>query len=120
MDNTIFVVDNNEVNGIILEEMLMDQYKVIFLHSAEKMYKALEKVVPNLIILDIGMPVIDGFEALQWLKESGDYADIPVICVSYRDDAESEIKCFDLGAIDYINRPFDRGVVRCRVKARIK
>ena len=120
MSKMVFIVDDNDVNRFIMTEVLEDQYNVISLPSAEKMFAKLESVVPDLILMDIEMPDMGGFEAIQKLKENADYADIPVIFVSSLSSDECEIKCFELGATDLIARPFNHGVFRCRVNARIK
>ena len=118
MNKTIFIVDDQDINGLMMTEVLEDQYNVILLPSAEKMFAKLESVVPDLIILDLMMPDMDGFEAIQKLKENADYADIPVILVSAM-AGEYEIKCFELGATDFITKPINDEVLKCRVKARI-
>jgi putative two-component system response regulator len=118
MKKTIFVVDDNNTNLSVAEKAMQDQYRVITLPSAAKMFKFLEKTIPDLILLDIEMPDMDGFEALQILKESN--ADIPVIFLTSLNDAEVEVKGFQLGVIDFITKPFSAPVLLNRIKTHLQ
>jgi putative two-component system response regulator len=120
MLNTIFVVDDNDTNLSMAKEALKEQYRVMTLPSAAKMFSLIEKVMPNLILLDIEMPEIDGFEALQRLKNNEAYADIPVIFLTSTTDASAEIRGFDLGVIDFITKPFSAPVLLNRIKTRLE
>ena len=106
MQKTIFVVDDNGTNLSTAEEALEDQYRVITLSSAAKMFTILEKVTPDLILLDIEMPEMDGFEALKQLKTNPSCAGIPVIFMTATADAASEAMGKELGAVDFITKPF--------------
>ena len=117
MKKTIFVVDDNNTNLSLAEKALQEQYRVITLPSAEKMFKFLEKTTPDLILLDIEMPEMDGFEALSRLKENN--ADIPVIFLTSLIDAEVEAKGFQLGVIDFITKPFSAPVLENRIKTHL-
>ncbi|MCL2768334.1 MAG: response regulator [Synergistaceae bacterium] len=117
MKKTIFVVDDNNTNLSLAEKALQDQYRVITLPSAAKMFKFLEKTTPNLILLDIEMPEMDGFEALSRLKENN--VDIPVIFLTSLLDAEVEVKGFQLGVIDFITKPFSAPVLINRIKTHL-
>ena len=79
MQKTVFIVDDNDTNLAMAKSALKEQYRVMTLPSAEKMFALLEKIKPDLILLDIEMPEMDGFEALQLLKDNEAYADIPVV-----------------------------------------
>jgi len=118
MKKTIFVVDDNNTNLSLAESALQDQYRVITLPSAEKMFKFLEKTTPDLILLDIEMPEMDGFEALVRLKEN--HIDIPVIFLTSLIDAEVEVKGFQLGVIDFITKPFSAPVLANRIKTHLQ
>ena len=118
MKKTIFVVDDSNTNLALSEKALQDQYRVITLPSAAKMFKFLEKTTPDLILLDIEMPEMDGFEALSRLKENK--ADIPVIFLTSLLDAEVEVKGFQLGVIDFITKPFSAPVLVNRIKTHLQ
>jgi putative two-component system response regulator len=111
MQKTIFVVDDNGTNLSMAEEALEDDFRVITLSSAEKMFSILEKVVPDLILLDIEMPEMDGFEAMERLKAGDSYANIPVIFMTATADAANEAAGKKLGAVDFITKPFSRPVL---------
>jgi putative two-component system response regulator len=116
---TIFVVDDNDVNLLTAEKILSDQYNVFTLHSASDMFELLNDVVPDLILLDIMMPEIDGFEAIKELKTNVRYSDIPVIFLTGVKEAEVEAHGFELGAVDFISKPFSETVLINRIKAHL-
>ncbi|MCL2001088.1 MAG: response regulator, partial [Planctomycetes bacterium] len=97
----------------------MEHYRVMTLPSAAKMFALLEKVTPDLILLDIKMPEMDGFEALKRLKSTAAYADIPVIFLTNIQDASVEIRGFQLGVVDFIGKPFSEPVLFNRVKTHL-
>ena len=115
---TIFVVDDSDTNLIMAEEALEKQYKVMTLPSAARMFALLEKenITPDLILLDIEMPEMNGLEALKRLKTSGSHADIPVIFLTGLTDASTEAHGIELGAVDFITKPFSEPVLLNRIK----
>ncbi|MCL1854242.1 MAG: response regulator [Clostridia bacterium] len=119
MQKTIFVVDDNDTNLASANEALKDQYRVMTLPSAGRMFALIEKVKPDLILLDIEMPEMDGFEALRRLKESTAQADIPVIFLTSMTDASVEARGFQLGVIDFIPKPFSAPVLTNRIKTHL-
>jgi len=119
MQKTIFVVDDNDTNLSMAKEALKDHYRVMTLPSAAKMFTLLEKITPDLILLDIEMPEIDGFEALQRLKNNSAQADIPVIFLTSMTDAAVEVRGFELGVIDFITKPFSAPVLSNRIKTHL-
>ena len=106
MKKTVFVVDDNESNLLVTRKALKDRYRVMTVPSAEKLFALLQKVKPDLILLDIKMPEIDGFEALRRLKDNTPYADIPVIFLTHISDASIETRGYQLGCVDFITKPF--------------
>ena len=116
MSKTIFVVDDNDTNLAMAKDALKDQYRVMTLPSAVKMFTLIEKVRPDLILLDIEMPEMDGFEALQRLKSADGFADIPVVFLTSMKDAGVEARGFEMGAIDFIDKPFSAPVLVQRIQ----
>ena len=102
---TIFVVDDSDTNLAKAEEALEDQFNVMTLPSAAKMFELLEKIKPDLILLDIEMPVMDGFSALEKLK-SGNWANIPVLFLTGTVNADIEERSSALGAVGIVTKPF--------------
>jgi putative two-component system response regulator len=119
MQKTIFVVDDNDTNLSTAKEALKKQYRVITLPSAIKMFAYLEKVVPELILLDIEMPGMDGFEALHLLKANSSHSNIPVIFLTSTTDSTVEARGFQMGVVDFITKPFSERVLLNRIKTHL-
>ncbi|MDR1472145.1 MAG: response regulator [Synergistaceae bacterium] len=112
----IMVVDDNLTNLKFVKSVLSEKYDVFTVPSAAKMFSLLDTDAPSLILLDINMPEMDGIEALKKLKEGEKTRDIPVIFITARNDPESEVTGLDLGAVDYISKPFEPPILRKRVE----
>jgi len=117
---TIFVVDDNDVNLLTAEETLSTQYRVFTLPSASDMFELLNDIVPDLILLDIMMPEMDGFEALRLLKATSRYAYIPVIFLTGLNDSGTEALGLEAGAVDFISKPFSEPVLLNRIKTHLE
>ena len=102
----IILVDDNQANLTACKETLQDLFDVFPVLSAEKMFELLNNVMPDLILLDVDMPVMNGYEALRQLRNNDAYKNIPVIFVTALDDYRNEIDGLKLGAVDYITKPF--------------
>ena len=121
MNNTrskIILVDDNLTNLNIGRKLLSNFYQVIPAKSAEKMFEVLEKVIPDLILLDIKMPEMNGYEAIKKLKATPRFAGIPVIFLTARDGA-SEHEGLSLGAVDYVYKPFTAPLLRKCIEAHL-
>ncbi|MCL2055640.1 MAG: response regulator [Oscillospiraceae bacterium] len=116
MRKTVFVVDDSAFNLTTVELVLGELYRVIALPSGARMFVALEKFTPDIILLDIGMPGMDGFEAMKRLRASQKYAHIPVIFLTAMSDPDSEAYAIELGAVDFIHKPFSGPVLCNRIK----
>jgi len=116
---TIFVVDDNTINLMTADKTLSDSYNVITFASALAMFEFLNNTLPDLILLDIMMPDIDGFEALKRLKTDARYADIPVIFLTSKNDAATEALGFEMGVLDFISKPFSEPVLLNRIKTHL-
>ena len=117
---TIFVVDDNNVNLLTADEALSPFYRIFTLPSAKGMFELLaEEIIPDMILLDILMPEIDGFEALILLKSNSKWGFIPVIFLTSRSDSSTESIGFDLGAVDFISKPFSKPVLLNRIKTHL-
>ena len=116
MQKTIFLVDDNATNLTVAEEALVKYYRVIALSSAQQMFAALEKFTPDLILLDIEMPEMSGFEAMKRLKANTVFSEIPVIFLTGRTDSVSEAYGIETGARDFIMKPFSEPVLINRIR----
>ncbi len=116
----VLIVDDSIMNRTALSEILKDEFQVITAGSGKEMFNILEEHSPELILLDVIMPELDGFEIISKLKVSEEYNKIPVIFITGLDDASNEAKGFALGAIDYITKPFKPNVVKARVRSYVR
>ena len=119
MPKTIFVVDDSDTNLSTAENALEAQYSVMTLPSAAKMFTLLEQITPDLILLDIEMPGMDGFEALRRLKASELHAGIPIIFLTSMTDASIEAQGFEMGVVDFITKPFSVPVLKNRIRTHL-
>ena len=120
VQKTIFVVDDNDTNLLMAEEALEDQYRVMTLPSASKMFALLNKITPDLILLDIEMPEMNGFEALRILKTNLSHAVIPVIFLTGTVDNTIEAQGYQLGAVGIIVKPFSAPLLLETIKSHLK
>ncbi|MCC3433953.1 MAG: hybrid sensor histidine kinase/response regulator [Microcoleus sp. PH2017_05_CCC_O_A] len=117
----ILIVDDIPANIQLLSQVLIEHgYKVRKLISGERALKAVELQVPDLILLDIKMPGMDGYEVCRQLKASEATCAIPVIFISALDDVFDKVKGFEAGGADYIIKPFEPVEVLARVSAQLK
>ena len=118
----ILIVDDSQINREILAEMLGDEYRIHDAASGKECIKLLNQYGTgiSLVLLDIVMPEMDGFEVLDYMAEHHWIEDIPVIMISSEDSVSSIRKAYELGVSDYISRPFDAHVVYQRVFNTIK
>jgi signal transduction histidine kinase len=117
----ILIVDDTPTNLDVISEALSDAgYTVAIATSGERALKQLERRSPDLILLDVMMPGIDGFETCQRLKANPKTCEIPVIFMTALSDADSKIKGFEVGAVDYITKPFQEREVLARVKTHLQ
>lgn len=114
----ILIVDDSEINRMILSEILKNDYDIIEADSGEKALELLqnEEHEFSLVLLDIVMSGIDGFEVLSYMNKYKLIEDTPVIMISAENSSDFITKAYDLGASDYVSRPFDETVVQRRVK----
>jgi len=116
----ILVVDDVTKNIQILGNFLREaDYDIAVATSGMQALAVLEHVTPELILLDIMMPGMDGFEACRRIKERDDTQDIPVVFVTAKTDIDDIVRGFELGAVDYITKPFNRLELLARVKTHV-
>lgn len=124
MDAQLFqllVVDDNEMNRDMLSRRLQRQgYQVDAVESGENALGALQTTNYDLILLDVMMPGLNGYEVLERVKSDDQLHDIPVIMISALDDLESVVRCIELGAEDYLFKPFNPVLLKARVGASLE
>ncbi len=118
--NTILMIDDMNFNHKMAEDVLGDTYTLYKAYSAADGFEILKDIIPDLILLDIIMPEMDGFEMLKILKSTPAYKNIPVIFLTSDTKPEDEVMGFNEGIVDYITKPFVPGVMKRRIQTQIE
>ena len=115
---SILVVDDNEINRDLLSRYLERQgHTVRVAHNGRQALEMIATGAFDLVLLDIMMPELNGYQVLQHLKHSETWRDLPVIMISALDEIDSAVRCIELGAEDYLRKPFNPVLLRARVQA---
>jgi putative two-component system response regulator len=121
---TIFVVDDNDTNLVAAKTALDGTYKTFTISNAARLFKLAEKIKPDLILLDVEMPETDGFTAMEMMKTDPALApllsNVPVIFLTAVSDSNAEIRGFELGAVDFISKPFSTPILLKRIESHIE
>lgn len=121
MPSRILIVDDVEANRFILRDIIQEMgHQPVLTESGVQALKIVQRIKPELIILDIAMPEMDGYEVCKELKSNPETKDIPIIFISAFDDPQDIVKGFSLGGEDYITKPFMAEVVKARVTTHLK
>ncbi|MBD5445513.1 MAG: response regulator [Lachnospiraceae bacterium] len=113
---SIFAVDDDLMNLRIIERMLEGQFSVTCFDDGRKLLEALENELPDIILLDVRMPEMDGFEVLRRLKGNERYKEVPVIFLTADEERDTEVEGFKAGVLDFIRKPFVLEIMIQRVK----
>jgi len=117
----ILVIDDEKSIRFIIENTLRKEFDVISLSNGQEGLHYLESGnFPDLIICDLVMPELNGFEFLERIKASGFFDDIPIMILSGREWSKDKIKCFEMGAEDYVVKPFNPSEIIARIKRRLE
>ena len=118
-DNKILLVDDDTKNLQVAMNILKN-YNVIYAQNGEKAFELLEKNNFDLILLDVVMPMMDGYNVCSKIKENEKTKNIPIVFLTVKDDEQDIVKGFELGAVDYITKPFYSEVLLKRVEVHLK
>ena len=118
--NSVLIVDDENMNMFALTHMLRPEYTVYAAKNGPSAIRIAKKQLPDVILLDILMPDMDGYEVLSELKSDEETRNIPVIFVTGLINPDDEKKGLEMGAADYINKPFNAGIVKEKVRNQIK
>ena len=113
---TLLVIDDAKDNRALLFEILADNYKVILAKDGAQGIELTKKHLPDVILLDVIMPEMDGYQVIKLLKKDEETMHIPVIFISSMSTTDDEERGFQLGAVDYITKPFHPAIVKARIK----
>jgi len=115
--STILIVDDEPIGREILARLLLNpNYELLFASNGAEALAQVDKLIPDLILLDVMMPEMDGFEVCQRLRSDPVLEQVPVIMVTALDDRASRLRGIEVGADDFISKPFDRIELRARVR----
>lgn len=120
MKKIILIVDDDRLTLATAQKLLDGEYRVVAVNSVKQAYKYLERHTPDLILLDINMPEIGGFEVMETLQKDARLKKIPVIFLTADRSAETEIECFRVGANDYISKPFEPNILLSRTRSTLE
>jgi len=115
---SVLIVDDSEMNRDLLSRRLSKmELDLTEASNGEEALQALKEHPFDLVLLDIMMPVMDGYETLEHMQENQDTKRIPVVMITALDDIDSAVRCIDMGAVDYITKPFNPTLLKSRVTA---
>ena len=114
--NSVLIVDDEAQSISVLSDILRHHYTVYATKKSREAFSVARKFSPDVILLDIIMPDMDGYEVITQLRDAEETKDIPVIFISGLGDAPSEEKGLLLGAVDYISKPFSPLIVKLRIQ----
>lgn len=117
--HTLLLVDDEPVNLQVLRHTLQGEYRLLFAKDGETALEIIKNEIPDLILLDIMMPNVSGHEVCKRLKADPLTKSIPIIFITALSDAENEQLGLELGAVDYISKPFSPPIVKSRVKTHL-
>ena len=117
---TVLIVDDTETNVDVLVELLSDQYEIVVALDGETALEILEDQKVDIVLLDIMMPKMDGYEVCQKIKENEKIKDVPIIFITAKMDEESIEKAYEVGGMDYITKPFRPKELFARIKTQVQ
>ena len=121
LTGSILVVDDNRMNRLMLARGLEQQgHRVSFAENGRQALEMMQNQALDLVLLDIEMPEMNGYEVLEQLNANPRWRDIPVIMISAVDEIDSVVKCIEMGAADYLNKPFNPVLLKARVNASLE
>lgn len=115
----VLAEDDHQIASLVKFKLEKDGYTVHLGENGRVALDLINKTVPDMVILDVMMPVMDGFDVLRTLKSSDDTSSIPVIMLTAREMEEDVLKGFDLGAVDYMTKPFSPSELSARVRVNL-
>ena len=115
LEQIILIVDDDKINRKMLKELLQEQAKIIFAKNGEQAKELARKHIPDLILLDVVMPDLSGFDVIEFLKNDPETMNISVIFITGLANDDDEERGFNLGGCDYIYKPFKSNIVIARV-----
>lgn len=121
LENTILVVDDSPTNlAVLVDNLSSESCRVLTAESAKSALNRLNYIIPDLILLDVMMPEMDGFTLCRKLKENPLFVDIPVIFLTAKSDTDDILEGFGVGGVDYVTKPFHEQELRVRINTHLE
>lgn len=116
----ILVIDDNKTTLAMAKQAIGDEYSVIAVISGFQALKYLERDTPDLILLDLNMPEMDGKQTMKKIKDNEKWCEIPIIVLTVENNPQTEVECLEMGAVDFIGKPFVPQVMKSRIARAIE
>jgi DNA-binding response OmpR family regulator len=121
MKKKILAIDDEKSIRFIIENTFNKDFEVVTLNNGmDALFYLQSGNLPDIIICDVEMPVLNGFEFIRRIRESGFFEEIPLIMLSGKEESADKIKCFEMGADDYVLKPFNPKELIARIKRRLE
>ncbi len=112
----MLIVDDAEINRVLLSQFFQGEYRILEATDGKEALELLASCRVNIVLVELIMPVMDGFELIAALRRSDAYTDVPIIAMTGKNDGDNEARAMEMGAADFITKPFNPTIVRSRVK----
>lgn len=116
----VLAVDDEDINRMILTDLLQQHFELLTLDSGQACLNALQHITPDLILLDVSMPQMSGFDVCRWLKSHPRFYEIPVIFLTAKITDQDQTLGLALGAVDYITKPFSEAILLARMQTHLR
>jgi len=112
----MLIVDDVEINRVVLTQFFQEEYQIMEAENGQEAMSIIEDQPVNIVLVDLVMPVMDGFQVLAMMKHNDQLAGIPVVVMTANNDGDSEARAMEMGAADFITKPYNPTIVRCRIR----
>ena len=112
----MLIVDDVEINRVVLTQFFQEEYQIIEAENGQEAMTVIEQQPVSIVLVDLVMPVMDGFQLLSMMKRNDQFAGIPVVVMTANNDGDSEARAMEMGAADFITKPYNPTIVRCRIR----
>ncbi len=112
----MLIVDDVEINRVVLTQFFQEEYQIMEAENGQEAMSIIENQPVNIVLVDLVMPVMDGFQVLAMMKHNDQLAGIPVVVMTANNDGDSEARAMEMGAADFITKPYNPTIVRCRIR----
>ena len=112
----MLIVDDVEINRVVLTQFFQEEYQIIEAENGKEALSVIEEQPISIVLVDLVMPIMDGFQMISMMKRNDQFAGIPVVVMTANNDGDSEARAMEMGAADFITKPYNPTIVRCRIR----